>query len=256
MKRKKFLASLLALPAIGSILPRLSASAPILSKKAGFGFVGQQTALFDAKEPFILAWGPHGGGKTYTTLHKLVHHCWANENALAVMIAPSYMMADRGGEWNLLRETVLPEWRESMRLEWSEVKKDATHQRYFHIKNTGGKWSQVRLIVLQDRKSCDDSFRGMAPSFVMAANLDSYKHPAQFLATLAQLGRRSGVVCQQFIGEARPSCGVGNWIYKRWFVDRDESHFRQIHIPPREVDNEYTRRLAMLYPNVDPVIWN
>src|SRR5689334_7819747 len=74
-----------------------------------------QEELYFSEAKYILAHSEKGSGKSVGCLHKLVKHCYLNENALAIIVVSVRSMANKGGAWSKLNEMVLPTWRDGNR---------------------------------------------------------------------------------------------------------------------------------------------
>ena len=105
-----------------------------------------QTEIFNCDASFILVSGERGTGKTYGTLHKILRHCWEEQNALAVIVVGVRSQATQGGAWDKLLLQVAPEWREGMGLEVTDPKLDQQQYAYVHVRNRHGGWSKVVLV--------------------------------------------------------------------------------------------------------------
>src|SRR5690606_9926538 len=127
---------------------------------------GAQIAFFEDQSRFCLAWAEKASGKTHVCLHKLVAHCYENDNALAIIIAPS-MRSGAEGAWHDLVNTVLAEWADGCGLEFTPPKLDPnTKDRHLWIGTQSGNWSQVLLISIPHPQHVAARFKGPAPSYV------------------------------------------------------------------------------------------
>lgn len=177
-----------------------------------------QNELFESNSRFILAWSEKGSGKTVACLHKLVKHCYENDNALALILVRVRSMANKGGAWDKLQSMVLPEWRIGLGLQFSDVKFDSQHNEFVWIANQYGGWSMAVLVSAPHAGQLRDRIRGYEPSFVFGDELTSCDSVEYFQAVAAQIGRRPFVDgMQQYVGACNPE-GPSHWVYQKWFV--------------------------------------
>lgn len=212
-----------------------------------------QEELYDAPEKFILAHAEKGTGKSVGCLHKLVKHCYLNENALALIVVTVRSMANKGGAWSKLQEMVLPTWRdgnrdrdgklldEGMGLHYTEVMFDSQHNEMIWIQNQYGGWSCVVLVSAPHANQLRLRIRGYEPSFVFVDELTSCDSPIYFSAIAAQLGRRLYIEGpQQYIAATNPD-DPDHWVYKKFFVEpfneetgEWDKDYRTIYFPIQE----------------------
>ncbi len=207
----------------------------------------RQKQLFDSQRRYVLAWGEKGSGKSIGCLHRLVRHCYENENALAVILVRVRSMANKGGAWDKLQSMVLPEWKNGLGLEFSEVKFDSQHNEFIWIQNESGGWSMVVLISAPHANQLRERIRGYEPSFVFVDELTSCDSVEYFQAVAAQIGRRPFVDgVQQYIAACNPE-GPSHWVYQKWFVQAFNEEtgewdpdFENIHFPIAENEANLT----------------
>lgn len=178
-----------------------------------------QRKLFDSVTKYILTWSQKGSGKTIGCLHKLVKHCYENADALSVILVRVRSMANMGGAWEKLQNNILPEWKEGLGLNYSEVRFDSQHNEFLWIQNCHGGWSKAVLISAPHAHQLRERIRGYEPSFVFVDELTSCDSPEYFQAVTAQLGRRPFIDSdqQQYIAACNPE-GQSHWVYQKWFV--------------------------------------
>lgn len=233
-----------------------------------------QQRLFDSETRYILAWSEKGSGKTWGVLHKLVRHCYENQDAEAVIIIPVLSMATRGGAWHKLQFQILPAWRDGNRdkegnltddglgIQFSDVKSDKQHE-YIWIENMHGGWSKVVLVSAPHADQLKERIKGFEPSFVFVDELTSCKNSNYFHSVAAQIGRRPGTqTVQQYVGATNPE-GPSHWVHKVFFEDpvSDETgewdmDYEHIYFPSDEnvanMKEGYFEGLAKLWKN-DPI---
>lgn len=235
----------------------------------------EQTKIFNSPARFILAHGEKGSGKTMGLLHKMVRHCYENQNALGLILVRVKAMATKGGAWDKLTTMILPAWRDGNRdkrgnlldeglgIQFSEVKFDAQHNEFIWVENRFGGWSMIVLISAPHPHQLRERIRGYEPSFVLVDELTSCPTDDYFVAVSAQVGRRPGIEgLQQYTAACNPE-GPSHWVYNKWFVepydaktdiwDEDFAHF---HVPIAEnrenLPDGYIESLEKVYRG-DPI---
>lgn len=234
-----------------------------------------QEELYFADEKYILCHAEKGSGKTIAALHRIVKHCYLNENALALIIVTVRSMANKGGAWSKLQEMVLPTWRdgnrdrdgklldEGMGLHFTDVMFDSQHNELIWVQNQHGGWCMIILVSAPHANQLRLRIRGYEPSIAFVDELTSCDSPIYFSSIAAQLGRRLYIDGpQQFIAATNPD-DPEHWVYKKFFVEPfDEEtgewdkNYRHIYFPISEnIDNlvvGYHEGLKNIFKN-DPV---
>jgi len=256
--------------------------APILTPK--------QQEAFDSPFFYVLAYGEKGSGKTIGLLHKLVRHCYENENALALILVRVKSMATKGGAWDKLTNHILPRWRdgnieppfiddgkgdvipnphageridEGLGIEFTDVKFDSQHNEYIWIENRHGGWSMVVLVSAPHANQLRDRMRGYEPSFALVDELTSCDSREYLQAVAIQVGRREGIEGpQQYCAACNPE-GPSHWVYKTWWeeaynpaTDEWDEDYHKIHVPISDnrlnLPSGYIKNLEKIYRN-DPI---
>lgn len=177
-----------------------------------------QTKLFFDEARYILAWSEKGSGKTIGCLHKMVKHCYDNRNALGIILVRVKSMANKGGAWDKLQSWVLPEWKEGLGLNYTDVKFDPQHNEFVWVQNQYGGWSMIVIISAPHAHQLRERIRGYEPSCVFVDELTSCDSVEYFQSIAAQLGRRPFVDdIQQFLAACNPE-GPTHWVHQKWFV--------------------------------------
>lgn len=221
-----------------------------------------QLEVYNATERYILCWGEKGGSKTWGVLNKLVKHLYNNQNALAIIGVRVRSMANKGGAWDKLLTYILPEWREGMGLEFSEVQKDSQHNEFVWVANKFGSWCCVVLISAPHASQLRDRMPGYEPSFVFWDELTKCDSEEYFRAPAIQIGRRPGVLdIQQYVGACNPE-GESHWVYQKWFIEpfdevtqQWDPEFRNIYFPVdenKDLEDGYLDGLKKIYRK-DPI---
>lgn len=235
----------------------------------------KQQEAFDSTARFLLCHGEKGTGKSIGLLHKLVRHCYENENALALILVRVKSMATKGGAWDKLQHHVLPRWkygnldRENKRIddglgiEYTDVKFDSQHNEFIWVENAHGGWSMVVLVSAPHAKQLRDRIRGYEPSIVFVDELTSCDSVEYLRAVAAQVGRRENISGpQQYMAACNPE-GPSHWVYKVWWeeaynpkTDQWDSDYHKIHVPMSDnrenLPPGYVEGLEKLYKS-DPV---
>lgn len=234
-----------------------------------------QQEAFDSAARYLLCDGEKGSGKTIGLLHKLVRHCYENENALALILVRIKSMATKGGAWDKLNGHVLPRWRngnrdesgkpidEGLGIEYTDVKYDSQHNEYIWIENMHGSWSMVVLVSAPHANQLRDRMRGYEPSIALVDELTSCDSIEYLRAVAIQIGRREGVTGpQQYMAACNPE-GPSHWVHKVWFEEAFDPvsgewdpDYHRIHVPIEQnahnLPSGYIENLQKLYRN-DPV---
>lgn len=235
----------------------------------------KQQEAFDSTARYILCDGEKGSGKTIGLLHKLVRHCYENENALGLILVRIKSMATKGGAWDKLNGHILPRWRDGNRdekgamldeglgLEYSDVKFDSQHNEYIWVENRHGGWSMIVLVSAPHANQLRDRMRGYEPSIAFVDELTSCDSIEYLRAVAIQVGRREGIEGpQQYMAACNPE-GPSHWVHKVWMEEAFDPvtgewdpDYHRIHVPiadnAKNLPAGYIENLQKLYRN-DPV---
>lgn len=232
-----------------------------------------QKKLFDDPSLYILAYGEKGSGKSIGGLHALVRHCYDEDDALALIIAPQIRTGKEGALYDL--QWVLDIWRHGNKdkdgnridrgiaLEYTEPSLDAnTKDRILYIKNRHDGWSKVVLVSIPYAEVVEKRMKDLAPSFVYVSEITELESKEYFTFVVQQLGRRRGIKGpQQYVASCNPE-GPSHWVYKVWWEDsvdeetgeRDKD-YAIYHVPIEENRHNlplgYIEKLVKLYK--DPI---
>lgn len=210
-----------------------------------------QKKIFDEVARYILAHAEKASGKTAACLHALVRHCYEEEDALALIIAPQIRTGKDGVLYDLC--WVLDIWRNGnldkdgnridggMGLEFTEPSLDPqTKDRCLFIGNRFGGWSKVMLVSIPYAEVVEKRMKALSPSLVYVDEITELESHEYFTYVSAQLGRRRGIRGpQQYIASCNPT-GPSHWVYKTWFVDcideygKRNQQFAVYHVPIQE----------------------
>jgi len=200
-----------------------------------------QYKIFSDESSYILGYGEKGSGKTIGFLHKLVFHCFNNDDALALIISPS-MRAGQEGAWHDLMTLVIPTWVDGIGLEHTEQRLDPnTKDRHIWIGTKNGGWSKVMLISIPYSEAVQPRIKGPAPSFIYVDELTQCDGRDYFTYPAAQLKRRRQVTgVQQFTASCNPE-GPSHWVYKTFLEEpvnpetgERDPRFAVYHVPITE----------------------
>lgn len=243
-----------------------------------------QKKAFDSTAKYVLLYGEKGSGKTISTLHALVRHCYMEKNALAMVVGLSIRTGKEGILYDL-ENLVLPAWRDGNRapewingvknprggelvdegigLQFTNSQQDPdTKDRVIWIGNRHGGWSKVMLVSIPYAEAVEARVKGPQPSFVVLEEITNMTSDEYFKFPAAQLGRRRDIEGpQQLYASCNPE-GPSHWVYRTWFVDcvqeengQRDPDYQVIHAPITEnIDRlppGYVDRLAKLFK--DPI---
>lgn len=191
----------------------------------------KQREIFNDDSNNIVAHGEKGSGKTLGFLHKLVRHCYENNNSLALIIGTTARVATEGAGHDLV-DLVLPAWRDGNRdkqgnlldigigLDFTQWKLDpVTKDRHLWISNRFGGWSKVLLVSIPHAAMVKARLFGIQPSFIYIEELHTCDGREYYDYSSIQLGRRRGIAGpQQWTASTNPE-RPKHWTYSLLFVD-------------------------------------
>lgn len=197
-------------------------------------------------------YGEKGSGKSTGGVHALIRHCYDEDNALALVIAPQIRTGKEGVFYEL--ENTLDIWKngnmdpdgnridEGMGIEYTAPSLDPqTKDRYLYIYNRHGGKSKVVLISIPYEESVAKRMKALSPSFVYVDEITELEGKSYFTYVVAQLGRRKRIRGpQQFYASCNPE-GPSHWVYEVFFIDcideetgARDSKYEVYHIPISE----------------------
>lgn len=167
----------------------------------------------------------HNSGKSIGGLHALVRHCYEENDALALIIAPQIRTGKEGVIYDL--QWVLDIWKngnldkdgnrmdEGIGLEYTEPSLDPqTKDRVIFVGNMHGGWSKIILISIPYAEVVQKRMKALSPSFVYVDEVTELSGREYFTYVSAQLGRRRGIKGpQQYVASCNPE-GPSHWVYK------------------------------------------
>lgn len=203
----------------------------------------KQAEIFDdVSSSFVLGYGEKGSGKSVSFGHKIIRHCYLEDNAFAIIIAPVAFVGTEG-IWNDLFTFILPQWVDGIGLEHTESMNDSVSKHKFcWIANQHGGWSKITLISIPHAMQIERRVTGPAPSLIYLEEGDKTDIEAeQYLTqTSVQLQRRRGIQgIQQWCCSCNPTTPK-HWLYKKFFVDcidekgNKDAEFSAYHVPMSE----------------------
>lgn len=213
-----------------------------------------QQLIFDDPSRFVLAEGCKGSGKTLSFAHKIVRHCYENENAFYIVITPTVFTGSEG-IWQDLETLVLPAWRDGnkhsrfledgetpnphygelmdngMGLEYTESRLDPqTKDKIIWIGNRFGGWSKIVLKSIPYAVQVEARIKGPAPSGIYVDELTNTEGRQYFTFPAAQLGRRRSIEGpQQFCASYNPA-GPSNWVFKEFYIPPEGVDENELHL--------------------------
>lgn len=182
-----------------------------------------QQEVYECQANYILAYGPRASGKTIGALHKLVEHCYLNQNALAILIVGVKRQAEEGGAWFKLTNLVLPQWESGLGFDpgqgefYTEPKTNTAKDIFIWMRNIMGGWSRILLLSMPVVGFVADRVKGLEPSFVLVDEAQTLENDTYFSAVVQQLGRRPGITSKQQIVYCANPEGPSHWLWKRFF---------------------------------------
>lgn len=162
--------------------------------------------------------GPRCCGKSIGMHHKVIRHCFDNENACVGIIAKT-LKNGKQGTWKQLTQDAIPEWiKAGIGLKWiKEPTMEAdTKMSYCKISNRYGGSSEIQLHSLEYENDCSDKFKDM--SFTMIHIVESDKHRSREVFDILSLQLRSHTVpdsqMQLICDSNPPSNAKRNWMWE------------------------------------------
>lgn len=221
---------------------------------------------------YVLSAGEKGSGKTCGSLAAMVRHCFEEDEALALIIAPQIRTGKEGVMYDLV--WLLDIWKNgnldpanpNQRLdegidgfEYTDASLDPqTKDRVLYIKNQHGSWSKVILMSIPYADVVEKRMKSLSPSFVYVDEITELDSKEFFTYVAQQLGRRRGIKGpQQYFATCNPE-GPSHWVYKVWFEDcidketgKREPAYEVHHVPVAENRHNlppgYVEKLQSLY---------
>lgn len=200
-----------------------------------------QLLILNDPNPYILAYGEKGSGKSVGLEHKLVRHCYENYDALGLVFTPS-IRTGKFGVIHDLETLVLPAWEDGIGLQWLPSKLDPnTKDRILKVGNRFGGWSTILQIAIPYEEAINGRIKGIHPSFILGDELTDCEGPGYFSRIAGQLNRRRNITGpQQYCASCNPK-GPSNWVYKVFFEEvvnaetgEKDPAFSVYHVPFRE----------------------
>lgn len=177
-----------------------------------------QRQAFDSKAKYILIYSERAAGKSLCGVEKLVDFCFNNPGAMTYIIVKELGQAKEGGAWTKLNRIVLPQWKDAIGLQYTDIKTDKDTQRpYIWITARNGELSMVILLSLYVGDHVEDKTKGKEGSFFLVDEAQTTESDAYFTELVQALGRTRVDGVQQIVYCANPK-GQSHWIYQRFWV--------------------------------------
>lgn len=225
----------------------------------------------DSTAKYVLLHGEKGSSKTIGGLAALVQHCYDEQDALALIIAPQIRTGKEGvlndltwvldifkyGNW--VDKSMEERADNGMGLDYTDAVLDPqTKDRCVFIGNRHGGWSKVILISIPYASVVEKRMKALSPSFVFADEITELDGMEYFTYVAQQLGRRRRIKGpQQYYAACNPA-GPSHWVYKVFFVDcvdaetgARDADYDILHVPIEEnrhnLPDGYIEKLMKLY---------
>lgn len=181
-------------------------------------------SVFFCQSRYILCHGSRKATKSNSIQHKLLKHCYDEDNAIIGIIVKGQRGAVGTGVWDQLcgKHGVVNEWiaANQMKFVTEPTMKSDTKMRYFRVTNRHGTVSEVQLHTLQ-RDADVESFKDTNFTLIYMVEADHFDQVETMTALIEQL--RSPTVRhenRQIILDCNPPpIGKRHWIYKEFMRD-------------------------------------
>jgi hypothetical protein len=213
-----------------------------------------QRIAYESTALYVLLFGEKGSGKSVAGIAALVRHCYEEDDALALIIAPALRSGKEGVFGKL--EMMLDFWKNGNidpqgnridqglgdSFEYTPATLDPqTKDKIIRIRNVHGGWSKVMLISIPYAAVVEKRMKILEPSFVYVDEITELESAEYFTYVTLQLGRRPGIRGpQQYYASCNPE-GPSHWVYKIFFEDcvNDETgvhdpDYLVLHVPIAE----------------------
>lgn len=199
-------------------------------------------------ERYVLVHGPRFASKTIGCANAIAQHAWETDANIAIIV-PSISVGTGGGFWELLTETVMPEWiAGDFGFEWWE-KKGAPHQdgstkqQTCVIKNKFGRKSRIQLISIKEEREVEKNFKNRNFTMLYVSEASEVIKKYESYNTLLNCLRAKNVPRGRFLlilDTNPPADGESNWMYREFFEfrqtnakelsDADRIRQRKLHV--------------------------
>lgn len=196
----------------------------------------RQLEVFNATGRALLVCGPRKSGKTIACLHKIVRHLWEVPDARVAMFSKTIKNAKEGGTWMDLHRMIIPEWvKAKIGLRYTtETSKGVPGPKqsgdsrtpYFRIRNAHGGESELMLFSLDYDDNIETQMKETRFSMIYFSELSKFLSRKVLSAALPQL-RMPNIPYElhQWISDTNPAEeGDQSWIYKVWYVEKNQSY--------------------------------
>jgi len=181
--------------------------------------------LFEARERYVLAWGPRKTGKTIAVLDKLCRHAYEMPTTTIAIVALT-LRVGRIGPWSDLQRFIIPQWEEAdigFKVTRTESWMPDTKMCYIRVTNAQGYETQIELHSCERPEEAEAKFKGGRWSFVYISEADTFNEPVAFDVLSDQL--RNPIIPfadHQIVLDANPAKqGRDHWLHKRFFRKDD-----------------------------------
>lgn len=176
----------------------------------------------------VLLSGPKFSGKTISAANAIIDHCWNVDNASVAIIVPSQTVGEDAGFWELLTESIIPEWiAGEFGMDWAPRgrprQKGTTKKLVCAVMNKYGNVSKIQLDSIKEERDVEKNFfnRYFSMIYVSEAALVMRKY-STYVALLSCF-RRKGVEQDDYVYllDTNPGpLGEDEHLYKTFYVLR------------------------------------
>lgn len=196
---------------------------------------GAGVKLYNCYHPYVLIDGPRWAGKTVAACHKMIRHCWENDNAIFGIVAKTKGNAKSGVWTHGLINFCIPQWEKNckgFKLAKGESMTADSKMSFVRINNYYGGISEIQLHSLVHDEDVEKKFKGTNFSGMYVSEAD------QFGTEIKNVNNKNhvfNVFCDQLripsvpeehhqiiLDTNPPEDGEDNWMYPIFFDPPEE----------------------------------
>ncbi len=184
--------------------------------------------LFNARDRYLLAWGPRKTGKTIAVLNRLVRHAFESPSTTIAIVAKT-LKVGRIGPWSDLLRYILPKWiaaKIGFEITREESFMADTKMCYIRVRSPYSLETQIELHSCEHPDEAESRFKSGRWSLVYISEADTFPDPKPFRVLSDQLRNPlMPFAAHQFLMDANPAVeGEDHWLHKTFFGPQGTLH--------------------------------